>query len=101
MKKLLAFAVVCALLVLSAGLPLAGAEETEAENEWSAGMVTAMVEGKSITVAVAGEEEGVEDSVTFAVSEETEFYGEIKVGMTVEVEHQGDRALFIQPGEEG
>ena len=38
--------------------------------------------------------------LTFTISGDTEFYGEISVGMKIEIEHTEDQALYIQSAEE-
>jgi hypothetical protein len=64
------------------------------------GTVTEYIEGRSISITAPGENEGEEVSLTFVITEETELWGEIEVEKKVEIEHNGDTALYVQLAEE-
>jgi hypothetical protein len=96
MKKKLFLVGLAALLLAGFSLAPAMAEEPD----WSEGTVTEYIEGKSITIKAPGENEGEEVSLTFAITSETEFHGYPGVDAKVEIEHNGDTALYIQLAEE-
>lgn len=100
MKKGISVLCLFSLLALPLGLATAAEEGGAAEPAWTAGTVTEYFEGNIITIDVPGENEGEVQSLSFTISDETEFYGEIVVGMKVDVEHLGNQALYIQPTEE-
>ena len=100
MKRILAFACALALLTLPVGWASSAEEDGGKEPVWSAGTITEYIEGSLVTVSAPGEKEGELTSLTFTISEDTEIYGEIAVGMKIEIEHTEDQALYIQPAEE-
>jgi hypothetical protein len=100
MKKKLFLVGLVALLLAGFALSPAIAVESAEEPVWSAGTVTEYIEGESITIKAPGENEGEEVSVTFVITDETEFYEKVAVGQEVEIEHNGDTALYVQLAKE-
>ena len=90
---LLVFAVIAVLLVIAVpGTAQEGNDEVYVEE----GTVVEYLEGEKITIRVPGENEGEEKDIDFSITEDTETYGEIEVGVKVEVEYKGEGvAQFI------
>ena len=88
------------LTILALGLmfaaPAITAEEGSDETYLEEGMVVEYLAGEKITIKVQGEDEGEETNVDFSITEDTETYGEIAVGVKIEVEYKEEGvALFI------
>lgn len=72
------------------------AEEGSDEIYLKEGTVVEYLEGEKITIKVQGENEGEEMNIGFTLTEDTETYGEIAVGVKVEVEYKEEGvALFV------
>ena len=100
MKKKMFLVGLAALVLVGFSLSPAIAEESAEDSLWSAGTVTEYLEGQSITIKAPGENEGEEVSLTFVITDETEFYEEVAVEQEVEIEHTGDTALYVQLAKE-
>jgi hypothetical protein len=75
------------LAVFAISLDMARAEE---EGAFITGYVTAYEEGSSITISNG------ENSMSFQITEDTEVIGSIHSGATVEVESNGEHAVYIE-----
>lgn len=76
--------------------PGATAQEGSDEIYLEEGTVVEYLAGEKITIRVPGENEGEETNMDFTITEDTETYGEIVVGVKVEVEYKEEGvALFI------
>ena len=93
-KILVGILVLVACATVFTGVALS--EEPGEEASWTTGTITEFVEGESLTVAVPGEKDGEETSVTFTLTEETEFYEKVEAGEVVDVEHKENTALYVQ-----
>ena len=92
--------VILVLTILAFGIMFAApgitAEEGSDEIYLEEGTVVEYLAGEKITIKVQGENEGEETNVDFSITEDTETYGEIAVGVEVEVEYKEEGvALFI------
>ena len=105
MKVLRLNPVFLVLTILALGCMFAApgitAEEGSDETYLEEGMVVEYLADEKITIKVHGENEGEVTSVDFSITEDTETYGEITVGVKVEVEYKEKGvALFIGTVEE-
>lgn len=76
------------LTLLAVVVAISGMAAAE-EEVYVTGVVTAYIEGKSITV-----KDG-KDSYSVGITEDTEVYGDVGVGAIVEVEAKGNTAIYI------